>query len=456
MNIANGNLKTRSVDRRLVDAAAGRIDRSIFSDQDIFDQEMEQVFEASWLFVGHESQLPNNGDYFTSQVGREPVIVARDSSGEIKVMLNVCTHRGMPVCRYDKGNAKAFACPYHGWTFANNGTLKGVPLSSEGYGGNLDRKEFSLINARVATFYGTIWATFDQSLPSLEDSLGDMGPMLREFLRGPDGADDGLEAIDGVLKFEIHSNWKFGAENYAGDLYHACSHNSVQRVGLSLTGLSGRHVWDADKSTFRQLNVAYPDGGHAARVSLYDEADREYFSQWKLDPDIDEYFREAHYARNKLLGEEARLLNRGGIVFPNMAYNAAARTSISMWIPRSPGVTEVWRWVLIPRHAPQAVRDAIRRYLLRYGGPAGMVEQDDFENWAAAQVGAESKVARQLPFNYELRLDEAKWAWPEPWLGERALVDEGVSEHAQRVFYARWAQMMTGEPSPISQQEVLA
>lgn len=440
------------IDARLVDASSGLIDRSIFSDPDIFETEAQLVFGKSWLFVGHESQIPNNGDYFTSQAGREPVVVARDSSGSVQVMLNSCTHRGMPVCRYDKGNAKSFTCPYHGWTFSNSGKLTGVPLFTEGYGRNLDREAFGLIKARVSLFYGTIWATFNEALPSLEESLGDMAIMLREFMRAPNGDDDGLEALDGIAKFVIHSNWKFGAENYAGDLYHDVSHASVQRVGLSLTGLRGRHVWNADKNTFRQLNVAYPDGGHAARVSLYDTAEREYFSQWSQNSEADDYFREAHYARQNKLGEQARLLNRGGIVFPNMAFNSASRTSIAMWIPRSPNRTEVWRWVFVPKDAPAVVKDVLRHYLLRYGGPAGMVEQDDFENWASAQVGAESRVARALPYNYGLRLDGAKWGWPEPWLGKRALVDEGVSEHAQRVFYARWAQMMTGEPNALVEE----
>ncbi len=433
------------------DASPGLVDRSIFSDPEIFKEEAERVFQRSWLFVGHESQIPNNGDYFTSQAGREPVVVTRDSGGAVQVMLNSCTHRGMPVCRYDKGNAKAFTCPYHGWTFSNSGKLTGVPLFTEGYGRNLDREAFGLIKARVALFYGTIWATFDDTQTSLEDSLGDMAIMLREFMRAPNGDDDGLEALDGIAKFVIHSNWKFGAENYAGDLYHDVSHASVQRVGLSLTGLDGRHVWNADKSTFRQLNVAYPDGGHAARVSLYDDAEREYYPQWALNPEVDDYFREAHYARQAKLGAQARLLNRGGVVFPNMAFNSAGRSSIAMWVPRSPNRTEVWRWIFVPKDAPAAAKDAMRRYLLRYGGPAGMVEQDDFENWAAAQVGAESSVARALPYNYELRLHGAKWGWPERWLGERALVDEGVSEHAQRVFYARWRHLMTGEPNGLAE-----
>lgn len=433
--------------RHLIDTATGMIDRSIFSDQAIFDREMDQVFGKSWLFVGHESQIPNNGDYFLSQAGREPVVVTRDASGDVNVLLNICTHRGMPVCRYDKGNAKRFTCPYHGWTFANTGELSGVPLNSEGYGGKLDRSKWGMIKAQVARYYGSIWATFDESAPSFEDFLGDMAWWLREFMMGPDGEDDGLEVIDGILKNEIPSNWKFGAENAAGDLYHDVSHKSVQRVGLALTGLRTRHTWDADKAKFRMLNITFPAGGHAVRGNLYDFADRPYQSQWGANPEVDAYFRDAHIARQKRIGERERLLNRGGVVFPNFIYNAANRTSVTSYIPRAPGRTEIWKWIFVPKNAPQVVKDVMRNYLLRYTGPAGMVEQDDFENWGSAQIGAESHLARRLPMNYQLRLGEhAQWAWPEPWIGAGALVDEGVSEHAQRIFYDRWTEMMTGEP----------
>ena len=438
---------------RLVDAQAGLVDRAVFADEAIFDQEMRDVFGKSWLYVGHESQIRDNGDYFISQAGRDAVIVTRDSGGEVRVLLNVCTHRGMPVCRYDQGNAKRFTCPYHGWTFANNGDLTGLPLSSEGYGGKLDRKLWGLIRARVTIYYGSIWATFDEKVPPFEETLGDMALMLRDFMQGPDGEDNGLEAIGGILKFEIHSNWKFGAENNAGDLYHDVSHNSVQRVGLALSGKRGRHVWDADKHTFRTLNVAYPAGGHAARVNLYDHENREYHSQWAMNPEVDEYFRLAHDTRQQRLGEKARVLNRGGIVFPNMAYNSASRWQITMWVPRAANRTEVWKWYFVPKDAPQQVKDVLRHYLLRYGGPSGMVEQDDIENWGSAQVGAESTAARHLPMNYTLHMGQAQWAWPEPWLGEGAYVDEGVSEHAQRVFYDRWAAMM-GDPAAGRLKEV--
>ena len=98
---------------KLVDLQQGVISREIFVNEDIYRQEQEQILARSWLFVGHESQIPNPGDYTTSCMGEESVILARDNRGAIHVFLNTCTHRGMKVCRYDEGNTSVFTCPYH-------------------------------------------------------------------------------------------------------------------------------------------------------------------------------------------------------------------------------------------------------------------------------------------------------------------------------------------------------
>lgn len=88
----------------LVDTAAGKIDRSIFVDDAIYRAELERIFARMWLFVGHETQIPKPGDFFTSRMGAESVILSRDREHKIHVFLNTCRHRGMKVCRYDEGD----------------------------------------------------------------------------------------------------------------------------------------------------------------------------------------------------------------------------------------------------------------------------------------------------------------------------------------------------------------
>jgi hypothetical protein len=139
------------------------------------------------------------------------------------------------------------------------------------------------------------------------------------------------------------------------------------------------------------------------------------------------------------------MFNRGGIVFPNMHYNTGGRTTIGVWVPYATGETEVWRWLFVPKDAPQIVKDTLRHFYLRYGGPGGMTEQDDMENWTAAQRATTGTVAKRFPFVYRLNSEPAKMGWPEPWIGERSMVVEDITEHNQRSFYRRWSELMEGE-----------
>ena len=117
----------------IVDVDAGHISREIFVNEDIYRQEQEQIFAQACLFVGHDSQITKPGDYFVSSMGEESVILCRDREGRVHVFLNSCTHRGMKVCRYDEGNSPVFSCPYHGWSFATDGKLVGVPFFKDAY-----------------------------------------------------------------------------------------------------------------------------------------------------------------------------------------------------------------------------------------------------------------------------------------------------------------------------------
>ena len=427
-----------------IDVEAGTLSREIFSSETIFQRELERVFAASWCFVGHTSQLARSGDFFLSRCGTEPVIVTRDERGALHVLLNTCRHRGMPACRYDAGNATGFTCSYHGWSYGLDGALVGVPKFKERYQGRLEREKWGLIPARVSVFHGSIWATFDETLPSFEDYLGpDLQFYLRALLQGPDGEDDGYEVIGGIVKWQVPCNWKFGAENFAGDHYHGYSHISVERLSVGLSGKTSRHNFAAVKTPRQAMSVADPQRGHTIRASVYKSL-AAYDPQEGAPDEVNDYYRACHERRQRRLGDKARLLIHGGVISPNTHFNSAGRTTIGLWLPLGAARTEVWRWLFVPRNAPTIVKDTLREYYLRYAGPGGMVEQDDMENWTAAQRGAESLVARKYPFNYQLAMGLARGARPDEWLGQEVTITEDVAEHNQRSFYAHWARRMAG------------
>src|SRR3974377_1227664 len=158
---------------RLVDADRGIVSREIFVERGIYAQQLGRLFTRTWLLVGHESLIPNGGDFFTSRMGEESVIVCRDRSDKIHVFLNSCRHRGMKVCRYEQGNTSLFTCPYHSWSYTTDGKLQGVPLYRALYEGTLNREEWSLIEVpRLALYKGTVWASWDPAAPDLLDYLG--------------------------------------------------------------------------------------------------------------------------------------------------------------------------------------------------------------------------------------------------------------------------------------------
>ena len=418
-----------------VDVDAGSISREIFVNEDIYRQEQEQVFAKSWLFVGHESQISKPGDYFVSSMGEESVILCRDREGLPHVFLNSCTHRGMKVCRYDEGNSPVFSCPYHGWSFATDGKLVGVPYYKDAYKETLDKSKWGLPEAPQMYIYKrSIWATWDKNAPQFLDYLGDMKMFLDLALDGRDGSAGGSEILGGVQKWTMPSNWKFAAENFAGDGYHNISHRSVDMVGIGPSGRNRRD--DNEYSSGKRLNVSFPDLGHAAVVDLL-PTDGPAVTTYTNTQVVQEYFREQEAKRRESLTGRPNLIGMVGTVFPNMSYLARQPRSIAMWHPRGPNNTEAWRWFLIDKNTPEEVKEVLRHYYIRYSGPGGMTEQDDMENWNYAHNASKGTIARRTPYNYEMGIGYARKD-----TGLPGVVTQRISEENQRGFYRRWAAMM--------------
>ena len=116
----------------VIDPATGKIDRGIFSDEAVYDDEMEKIFGRAWLMIGHDSLVPAADDFFHTYMGEDPVILTRDGQGRLHALLNMCRHRGNRVVRCDDGNAKRFMCTYHGWTYRNNDALQIRPRGVRG------------------------------------------------------------------------------------------------------------------------------------------------------------------------------------------------------------------------------------------------------------------------------------------------------------------------------------
>ncbi len=203
-----------------------RVHRSLYSDPAIFELELERIFGRAWIYVGHESQVKNLGDYFTTQVGRKPVVVVRGADGEVHVLHNQCAHRGAMVVANDKGTTNEFQCCYHGWTYHLDGRLKAVPLQ-HGYPADFDPKDpktAMLAVPRVESYRGFIFVNQSRAAPPLAEWLGYMTTSLDDMVdRAPEGE---LEIAGGVFKHTYNGNWKLYLENLCDAAHPWFTHRS--------------------------------------------------------------------------------------------------------------------------------------------------------------------------------------------------------------------------------------
>jgi len=429
-----------------IDTKNGFIDRSIFVDEEIYQQEMEQVFARSWLFVGHESQIPNAGDFIQTTMGEDPVVVTRAADRSIHVLLNSCRHRGNSVTRANLGNCTSFMCAYHGWTYDLKGELIAIPGFKELYHEDLDMKEWGLISCpNVESFHGLIFANWDTAAPTLLEYMGEYAWFL-ETRVNPTG--NGSELNGGIFKWTMDHNWKFAAENFVGDGYHAAiSHKSATMVGhrglnvggglqIQQTNDLARFQRQASPNTFR-MATKY---GHGAGLQLRDN-DAPAVGLDDTGP-LAEYSRERYEKLVQLQGKNRAKLSGFNAMFPNFSINSSA-DQIHVWHPRGPRETESWVYVLVDRGAPQDVKLQLAREAARHFGPSGLFEQDDSDNWRLSTTGARSTIGRRYPLHYNMGLRYNDWMEPKEDLPLRRMGTSGDTN--QLNFYRHWQELMQGK-----------
>src|SRR6201995_2664390 len=400
-----------------------RVHRSSMTSPRIYEAELDRVFAHSWLYVGHESEIPEPGDYVRRPVGGRPVFMVRGAkTGQVHVFHNTCTHRGAVVCRKDRGNAKVFQCFYHAWSFDSEGSLVGVP-GRDAYGDDLDMASLGLAKAaRAESYRGFVFASFDPGVPDLTDYLAGAREYLDLVI---DEADCNLQIISGTQEYGMQANWKLLVENSI-DGYHASStHDTYFKYLVSL----GTDLSVGVSGVTRDLG-----NGHA--VLEYREPWGRPIAKWEAlfgedaRPEL-EAKRAELVARH---GEERAVrmteLNRNLLIYPNLIVNDIMALTVRTFMPASPGELTVTAWEAAPPEELPEVRQRRLDSFLTFLGPGGFATPDDIEALESCQQGFASGGVEWNDISRGMGRDP-----------------QATDEEQMRAFWRRWRdQLDTGQP----------
>jgi len=416
----------------IIDRETGQLDHRIYSDPDIYQEELEKIFGRAWLMIGHETLVPKPNDFFHTAMGEDPVILTRDAKGKLHAFLNMCRHRGNRILRADIGNAKSFMCSYHGWTYSNEGDLEYVPGLEEAYYGALDPKRIKLVEARLDTYAGIVFATWDQGAPTLEEYLGDARWYLDlNFNR----LDSGTEAI-GPVKWIEPVNWKTPVDNCSDNYHVPTTHLSTILVQARRLGVPRLTHEQQFESPSKHLSI----NGHAITMRFLEKEDqaRQFHGVTEANRTLfEDYYRSTLPEAERRLGSfRARRVQLGNhSIFPNgvLGFRLAH--------PRGPLKTEFWHFVLMEKALPEELKRALRMGQGNYNGTNGMFEQDDMDNWSGVTKSSLSPMARKYTHNLSMGIGHEGRHPDYPGV----VSERYVSESNQRNFYRRWEEFMNAD-----------
>ena len=407
------------------DRIAGRA----YTDPQIFAEEMEKIFYRTWVWVAHESELPEKGSFKTTQVGQQPVIVSRDRKDQFHTLVNRCRHRGATVCDQPKGKANGFTCPYHNWSYALDGRLRGIPYP-EGYEGVVETGDFPLRRLRTESHLGMIWATFNHDAEPLEEFLGEALPWVERFFKQSNGYPT---KVTGVHKFRFKGNWKIQLENTTDGYHFPMVHKSWMASVDEETADMMSFMNDPEAVTHDLGN------GHAVAIMAPGNADLDVDDGAPLQPRFDHVvaeLRESGEYTEEQIRRFVRSIHGSGFnlnTFPNVSMSISF---LRVLVPISVDETEIWHLSLGMDGGPEVVNQERLRIHEHFQGPFGFGSPDDSEGWERVQLGAAGAPDMPILLNRGLERETENDGQP---------TSHVTDETGMRGAYAMWKKMMSDD-----------
>ncbi len=417
-----------------------RVHRDVYTDPEIFKLEMDRIWGRSWVYVGHESQVRNPGDYFATSVGVQPVIMTRGEDGKVHVLYNRCSHKGAKLVDEPCGTAKQMRCPYHGYVFAPDGELLHVPqeigYENSSYGKGKESARIRSV-ARVESYRGLVFACLSEEGPDLKTWLGGAAASIDNLAdRSPVGE---LEIAGGCFRYVHDSNWKMFVENLNDAMHPMVVHQSsagtakrvfddlnvdAEKVPFELEMLA---PFTTDYSFFEEMGLTAWDHGHSmtgGKISIH--------SAYSAIPGYMDAMIEA-YGEDK--AKEILSINRHNtVIYPSFTLKGVI-TSVRVVKPVAVNKTVIESWVFKQVGAPEELFQRSITYCNIINSHANLVGPDDYEAYHRMQYGLEAQ-------------DDNEWITHERYLGEEeehedgSITATGTSDMVFRHEFKTWLEYM--------------
>lgn len=421
------------------------VHRDVYLSQELFDLEMERLWRNTWIYVGHDSQVPNIGDFYSTEIARQPLIMLRDESGKVRVLMNRCAHKGARLVSAMHGQCenRLLRCPYHGWTYRLDGSIRTIPMKS-GYEGTAladSPNSRGIVNLpQVENYRGFVFARLSESGPGFREYFGESLTSIDNMVeRAPEGR---LEVAGGVLRFMHDCNWKMFIENLNDTMHPMVAHESAAGTAKKL--------W-ADKpegtpkpmaieqflpfvngySFFDQMGVHIYENGHS-----YTGVNFSIHSAYSAIGEYESLMEKTYGAERAraILGE----VRHNTVYYPSLTIKGAIQ-SIRVVRPIGPQQTLIESWTFRLAGAPAQLLRRTVMYTRLINAPTSVVGHDDRHCYRAIQEGLAAEGNDWVSLHRN---------WTERERTQLAGNYNGTSEVSMRGQYRAWQQFMAPDARP--------